>query len=456
MEKRQLSDLIAAVGGTVCCGDPNQTVSEISTDTRNITAGSLFVPIRGERFDGHDFIPQAFAAGAVAVLSEHPAEGGCVILVPDTAKAYLQLAAWYRRQFDLTVVGVTGSVGKTTTKEMIATVLESRYQTLKTEGNFNNEIGLPRTLFRLSDRDEMAVIEMGMSHFGEIRRLAETAAPNIGVITNVGVSHIENLGSREGILQAKLELLDGMSPDAPLLLNLDNDLLSQVAKTLDRRVITYGIDGQGADISACHICEAELTTEFDIIHQGEQTHVVLPAVGRHNVQNALVAYGVGRLVGIDPTAIAEALGRYTPTGMRQRIVRQNGFCVIADCYNASPDSMRAALGVLSTIPCEGRRIAVLGDMLELGDYAKQAHTQVGEMVAATAPDALFCIGKDAADIRAGAEAAGFCNGFYYADRQALVDAVKEYVTAGDCLLFKASRGMKLEELMEQICGSWTR
>ncbi len=449
MEKLTLEEITKAVDGRLEGGSPGETVTDISTDTRDIRPGSLFVPIRGERFDGHDFIGQAFAAGAAAVLSERPAAGGAVIRVADTRKAYLDLAGWYRRRFPVKVVGITGSVGKTTTKEMIAAVLESKYNTLKTEGNFNNEIGLPRTLFRLDSGKQTAVIEMGMSHFGEISRLSRAAAPNIGVITNIGVSHIENLGSREGILKAKLEILDGMEENAPLVLNLDNDLLAQAAKELKREILSYGIDAEQADIRAEHITEQGLSTEFDLLFDGKRIHTVLPTVGRHHVLNALAAFGVGQLTGIEPERAAAALQNYTPTGMRQRIVDRNGLRVIEDCYNASPDSMRAALNVLSTLECDGKRIAVLADMLELGEHSVKAHTEVGGMVAESRADALFCTGHDAAHIVAGAKAAGMENAVFFPDREALVQAVRETAKAGDCLLFKASRGMKLEEILEK-------
>ncbi|MBQ4153282.1 MAG: UDP-N-acetylmuramoyl-tripeptide--D-alanyl-D-alanine ligase [Oscillospiraceae bacterium] len=450
MEKLTVKEIMTAVGGKAETETADLTVTDISTDTRDIHPGSLFVPIKGERFDGHDFIGQAFASGAVAVLSERQAEGGCVIRVSDTRKAYLELAGWYRRQLPVTVVGITGSVGKTTTKEMIAAVLESKYNTLKTEGNFNNEIGLPRTLFQLNRDHQMAVIEMGMSHFGEISRLTRAAAPDFGVITNVGVSHIENLGSREGILQAKLELLEGMAQDAPLLLNLDNDMLAKAAETVARKVITYGIDSDRADIRACDIAENGLTTEFDILYEGKKVHALLPTVGKHNVLNALAAFAVGLYHGVEPSLAAEALYHYTPAGMRQRIADRNGVWVIEDCYNASPDSMRAALNVLSGLSCNGRRIAVLADMLELGDYSAEAHTEVGKAVAESQAELLLCTGKDAAHIVAGAKEAGMKNAWFFSDREELADMVKKELRQGDCLLFKASRGMKLEELLEKI------
>lgn len=451
LEKLTLADIIKAVGGRQESGADCE-ITEVSTDTRDISKGSLFIPIRGERFDGHDFVAKAFEAGAAAVLADRDIKGKCVVRVSDTRKAYLDLAGWYRRRFPVTVVGITGSVGKTTTKEMVAAVLESRYKTLKTEGNFNNEIGLPRTLLRLDSSYQTAVIEMGMSHFGEISRLAKAAAPNMGVITNIGVSHIENLGSREGILKAKLEILDGMDEHAPLLLNSDNDLLSQAADELEREIITYGIDSPHADICAVNIQETGLTTEFDIVFYGKKAHTVLPAIGKHNVLNALAAFAVGLINDVDPQAAVAALEQYTPAGMRQRIVDRRGMMVIEDCYNASPDSMLAALHALSAVGCTGRRIAVLSDMLELGSYSVRAHYDVGRAVAQSKADLLFCTGTDAAYIVKGAKEAGMDNAMFYPQRDDLVRAVRETVRPGDCLLFKASRGMKLEELMEKICG----
>ena len=322
MEKLSLREIVKAVDGKFEGAESaDLDILSVSTDTRKITPGSLFIPIKGERFDGHDFIETAYAAGAAAVLSEIPVPGHeCVVIVSDTRKAYLDLASYYRRRFPVTVVGVTGSVGKTTTKEMIADVLESQYHTLKTEGNLNNEIGLPATLLQLDSSYRAAVIEMGMSAFGEISRLSRCSAPNIGVITNIGESHIEYLGSREGILKAKLEILDGMDPHAPLILNADNDLLSGVINDLAREMIYYGIDNPNAEIRAIDIVEQNMTTKFDILYYGKTIHAVIPTVGKHNVLNALAAFTVGFVLDIAPEQIVEALSRYVPSGMRQKIV----------------------------------------------------------------------------------------------------------------------------------------
>ncbi len=452
MEKLTLQEIAGAVGGEMAAGFDTEILS-VSTDTRKIEPGSLFIPIKGERFDGHDFIEKALRLGAAAVLSERPVDcGPGAVYVPDTRTAYLRLAGWYRRRFPVSVVGVTGSVGKTTTKEMIAAVLDSKYRTLKTEGNHNNEIGLPATLLELDSSYQMAVIEMGMSHFGEISRLSQCAAPNIGVITNIGVSHIENLGSREGILRAKLEILDGMERQAPLVLNADNDLLGRAAEELDREVLYYGIENEIAEIRAVDIIEQKLSTEFDIVYYGKRIHAKLPAIGRHNVYNALAAFGVGLSMEIEPGKMAAALGTYIPSGMRQRIVGSHGMTLIEDCYNASPDSMRAAIGVLAGMECGGRRIAVLADMLELGEISGKAHREVGKLAAESGLDLLLCYGESAAEIAEAARANGLTDTYHFQTKEALAKELRRQTQPGDCILFKGSRGMKLEEVIEKLNG----
>lgn len=452
LEKLSLREIVKAVNGTTAeTASLDSDILSVSTDTRKITPGSLFIPIRGERFDGHDFIEAAYAAGAAAVLSEIPVPGhDSVVYVPDTRKAYLDLAGYYRRRFPVTVVGVTGSVGKTTTKEMIADVLESQYHTLKTEGNLNNEIGLPTTLLQLDGSYQAAVIEMGMSAFGEISRLSICAAPNIGVITNIGESHIEYLGSREGILKAKMEILDGMDAHAPLILNADNDLLSGVINELAREIIYYGIDNANAEIRAIDIFEQNMTTSFDIVYYGKTIHAVIPTVGKHNVLNALAAFTVGFVLDIAPEQIVEALSRYTPSGMRQKIVNSHGITFIEDCYNASPDSMKASIGVLSSIACTGKRIAVLADMLELGEHSAEAHQRVGRMVAQSNADMLYCYGEQSRHILQAAQQCGMQKVYWFDDKSRMAREIRKNIEIGDCILFKGSRGMRLEEVIYQI------
>lgn len=431
------------------------TLADVCTDTRKIQPGSLFVCLRGERFDGHSFASQAAQLGAAALLVDHPVDADVPqLVVTDTGKAMLQLAGWYRRRFQLPVVGLTGSVGKTTTKEFIALVLGAKYNTLKTQGNLNNEIGVPQMLFRLEDSHTAAVIEMGMNHFGEISRLTRAVAPTVGLITNIGVSHIENLGSRAGILQAKLEILEGMAPDAPLIVNMDNDMLRTV-KLGDRPLLTFAIDDQSADFTATDIAEQGSTTTFTVHHSTFTQPVTIPTVGIHNVYNALAAMAVGYVTGVDPAAAASALANYVPAGMRQNLVQVGGVQVIEDCYNASPDSMRAALQTLGKLPVH-RRYAVLGAMLELGDYAKEAHTQVGKMAAENGIDGVLAYGADAAYIVEAAKQAGLENARLFDTKEALAQSLAQQVQPGDGVLFKGSRGMHLEDVMHTVYERWEK
>ena len=431
------------------------TLADVCTDTRKIQPGSLFVCLRGERFDGHSFASQAAQLGAAALLVDHPVDADVPqLVVTDTGKALLQLAGWYRRRFQLPVVGLTGSVGKTTTKEFIALVLGAKYNTLKTQGNLNNEIGVPQMLFRLEDSHTAAVIEMGMNHFGEISRLTRAVAPTVGLITNIGVSHIENLGSRAGILQAKLEILEGMAPDAPLIVNMDNDMLRTV-KLGDRPLLTFAIDDQSADFTATDIAEQGSTTTFTVHHSTFTQPVTIPTVGIHNVYNALAAMAVGYVTGVDPAAAASALANYVPAGMRQNLVQVGGVQVIEDCYNASPDSMRAALQTLGKLPVN-RRYAVLGAMLELGDYAKEAHTQVGKMAAENGIDGVLAYGADAAYIVEAAKQAGLENARLFDTKGSLAQSLAQQVQPGDGVLFKGSRGMHLEDVMHTVYERWEK
>lgn len=431
------------------------TLADVCMDTRKIQPGSLFVCLRGERFDGHSFASQAAQLGAAALLVDHPVDADVPqLVVTDTGKALLQLAGWYRRRFQLPVVGLTGSVGKTTTKEFIALVLGAKYNTLKTQGNLNNEIGVPQMLFRLEDSHTAAVIEMGMNHFGEISRLTRAVAPTVGLITNIGVSHIENLGSRAGILQAKLEILEGMAPDAPLIVNMDNDMLRTV-KLGDRPLLTFAIDDQSADFTATDIAEQGSTTTFTVHHSTFTQPVTIPTVGIHNVYNALAAMAVGYVTGVNPAAAAAALANYVPAGMRQNLVQVGGVQVIEDCYNASPDSMRAALQTLGKLPVH-RRYAVLGAMLELGDYAKEAHTQVGKMAAENGIDGVLAYGADAAYIVEAAKQAGLENARLFDTKEALAQSLAQQVQPGDGVLFKGSRGMHLEDVMHTVYERWEK
>ncbi len=444
MEPIRISEAAAAL---FCETTAAGMLTDVAIDNRKVTPGSLFFCIKGDRFDGHDFAAKAVEAGAVAVVAEHALPLSVpVLVVKDTRTALLQLAAYYRAKLPVYCVGVTGSVGKTSTKDMIAAVLSAEENTLKTEGNFNNEIGLPLTLFGLQKSHSAAVIEMGMSHFGEIARLSKTAQPDVGVITNIGVSHIENLGSQKGILQAKLEILEGMRPDAPLVLNGDDPLLSTLS--LSRPVIRFGF-GEGCSVRAHSVNCDGLKTTFVIAFDGGEVTAEIPTVGEHHVKNALAAFAVGRLRGRAPQSLADAMSRYRSSGMRQKLTPFRGGTVIEDCYNASPDSMRAALGVLRQLPVTGRRIAVLGDMLELGERSAVYHREVGQFAARHA-DLLYCYGDFAEAMAEGAKSAGMTEVYCYRDKKALAKELIGLVQSGDAVLFKASRGMRLEEVIQSL------
>lgn len=450
MEQISLLEAAKALGATA---DTDAVFDRVAIDNRKVQPGALFVCIRGERFDGHDFAPLAALAGASAVMAEHPVDAGCPqLLVKDTRRALLDLAGYYRSRFDIPVVGLTGSVGKTTTKDFTALVLGAKYNCLKTQGNLNNDIGVPQTLFGLDSTTGAAVVEMGMNHFGEIHNLVTRVRPTLGMITNIGVSHIENLGSREGILRAKLELADGLAPGAPLILNGDNDLL-QTVHLDDHPVIFVGIENKDCAYVAENIEETELYTTFDIKFAGTSCKIKLPTVGIHNVYDALLAFAAGVELGVAPQAAAEALEAYEPSGMRQKIVHRGGITVVEDCYNASPDSMHAALKTLMSLPAK-RHIAVLGDMLELGSYAEQAHYEVGRAAAASGITMLYCYGTDCAHLVQGAKDAGLADAYLFDNKAALCNALYGVCTAQDAVLFKGSRGMKLEEVIHFLYERW--
>ncbi len=448
MEKLTIQEIAEALGTRCPAGGE---VLSLCTDSRSVTPGCLFVAIQGENFDGHDFIRAALDQGAACALAHHPGDFPMdrVLMVEDTLKAFLALSAWYRTQMPARVVGITGSVGKTTTKEMIAAVLSAKYRTIKTQGNLNNEIGAPKTLLTIQRDTQAAVIEMGMCGFGEIRDLALAAKPEIGVITNIGVSHMEQLGSRENILRAKLELAECLPNRAPLFLCGDNDLLSTV-KIPRLSIIFYGIDNQSANICGTIESSTPLSTQFSISWKGKRWQAAIPGAGRHLVLNALAAFGVGVTMGLEPEEAIAALRDYVPAGMRQKVVEHHGVTVVEDCYNASPDSMAAALETLSSFPARGRRIFAASDMLELGAISRRCHRQVGEKAAACGIDLLLAWGEMAEEIVLGAREKGMEQALFFRDKAAFANALAETVQPGDLVWFKGSRGMKLEETVQEL------
>ncbi len=424
----------------------------ICTDTRKITPGCLFIAIKGENFDGHDFAKKAVESGASAVICEKDCGlGENQILVESTRLALLDLAGHYRSKFNIPVIGITGSVGKTTTKEMTHAVMSSKYNTLKNEGNLNNEIGVPLTLFRLDKTHEAAVIEMGMSGFDEISRMTKAVKPDIAIISNIGVSHIEKLGSRDGILRAKLEILHGMKENAPVILNGDDDMLVTVRPGA-HPVIYYGIENENANYKAIEITSKDSETEVSVGFANGSGRVSLPFPGRHNVYNALAAVAAGMQFGIGVQEGLDALKNYVPAGMRQRINKKCGITFIEDCYNASPDSQAAALEVLAGLGAE-RTVAVIGDMLELGDVSKDAHYGVGVKAAEKKIDAVFVYGERSLETARGAKDGGVKDVRCFSDKQELSKELSAFLREGDAVLFKASRGMKLEDVIYSVYES---
>ncbi len=446
MQTLLLNEIAKGIGASLT-GDA--AVSGISIDSRTVNKGDLYIAIKGENFDGHDFARSAVENGAAAVMCHKEIDVDCpVLMVEDTEKAFLALASWYRSKFTFPVVGLTGSVGKTTTKEMICAALSSEFNTLKTEGNLNNQIGVPRTLMRLDSDLQAAVIEMGMDNKGQISVLSLCAKPTVAVITNIGVSHMENLGSREGILAAKLEILEGLAEGAPVFLNGDDPYLMS-AHIEDRPVIYFGINNSVCKYKAENINSDVTSTTFEIHYDEKVTEVEIPAIGKHNVYNALAAFAVATELGISPEKSVKGLLDYQPSGMRQRINQKCGITFIEDCYNASPDSVRAAINTLASFKT-GRRVAVLGDMLELGSVSDDAHRDSGMLAAKKGVDAVFTYGEKSVLTAMKAEEMGVDKTCHYTDKQALASDVLSYIKPGDIVLFKASRGMKLEDVIESV------
>ena len=410
MEAITIREILAAVGGTLLRPfDEDRTIDCVDTDSRTMHEGSLFIPLSGERFDGHVYIDQALEDGALGCLTHKSVEtlrpDKFYIQVEDTMTALGALARYYRNKFDLKVVGVTGSVGKTTTKDMVASVLSQRYRVLKTEGNYNNNIGVPKTLFRLDHTHQIAVIEMGMNHMGEIDYLTRIAEPDVAVITNVGDAHIENLGSRENTLRAKAEIFSGVRQGGVAVLNGDDPLIAKLDGVLIHPITWYG-ESEHCTWRCTSIKEAEhdtmhLTAETPLGHLETTIH----CLGRHMLYPALTAAAVGGRFGLTLEEISRGIESFVPTKMRMDIVRcKNGVTILNDTYNANPQSMRAAVDVLANYS-GSYRVAVLGDMLELGDLGPMLHESVGKYVVTCGIDCLIAVGTLAEHIYDGAMSA---------------------------------------------------
>lgn len=426
------------------------TVNLVTTDSREVKSGCVFVAFPGAKYDGHAFAAQALADGALCVVLNHPVEGvpaGKAVICENSYRAMLAMGANYRSQYSPKIVGVTGSVGKTTTKQMCYAALCGLGSTIKTEGNQNNELGVPRTLFNIGSGTEYAVVEMGMNHAGEIERIARCARPDVGIITCVGTSHIGNLGSRENICRAKLEICAGMPEGAPLVLNYDDEYLRRAALPQNVRPVWFSLSDESADVCALSIRQEADGMSFLLEdHENGAFMVRIPALGRHNVANALAAYCAATRLGLDARRAARGIEHFEQTGMRQRIVEKNGVKVIEDCYNANPDSMKAALEMFKDFPCK-RRFALLGDMLELGGLSRTAHEAVGEMAAESGLYCLVTYGEQAHRTAVVAAAKGQKT-LHAANYREAADALLDRVQPGDAVLVKASRGMQLEKALE--------
>ena len=445
MSKITLLQAAQWCGGRVEPQFQNETFLGAGNDTRKLEPGQLFVALEGVR-DGHEFIDAAFEKGAAAVLCKHCHSKYPAIIVENPRIALGQIAAGERQRLGMKVVGVTGSVGKSTTKEMIAAVLSGEYIVSKTPANFNNDLGMPMSVLAMPENTQVAVLEMGMNHFGEIRYLTKIARPDVAVIINVGTMHIENLGSREGILQAKLEILEGMAPSGIVCFNGDNDLLQSCHV---QRPVTYFGTHEGCAVRAGDIREEAQGIRFAVSARGQSFEVFLPVEGTHHVSDALAAVAVGLALGVTPENIALRLSCFQNMAGRQEIFAAKGCTIIKDCYNAGPESMAAALKVLGKRT--GHRIAVLGDMLELGEHTVSSHLQAG-MHAAQNADLLLSYGPHAHYMVQGAVDAGMphSNAIAFTDRDAMARALKERSVPGDTLLFKGSHGMHMELVLDRF------
>ncbi|MBR5152522.1 MAG: UDP-N-acetylmuramoyl-tripeptide--D-alanyl-D-alanine ligase [Clostridia bacterium] len=444
-----------AMGGEIHNCDGDELIQAVSTDTRKIASGALFFALSGERFDGHKFVPDAVAAGAVCCVVSRDAEsfGSLpVIVVEDTHKALRDLAEAYRKRFQVPVVGITGSVGKTSTKEMIASVLGENFRTHVTKGNFNNEIGLPLTVFDLQEEDEMMVLEMGMSNFGEISRLTKIAKPDTAVITNIGVSHIEHLGSREGIRQAKFEIMEGLQMDGTVILNGDDDLLWEARGDIEFETLYFGIHNKNCDLCVSEIRSFSDGSEFTCKIDGEMQKFSIGVPGEHHVYNALAAILVGMKYNIGVGDIKAGIRKFSPSGLRQTLIEYPNYKVIRDCYNASPASMKSGLEVLSLTETTGRRVACLADMLELGAISQKAHLAVGKLAVKYGVECLITVGQEAKMIAQGAIEEGMnpADIHQFETNAELIEKLAVVLRKQDLILVKGSRGMRLEEIADAI------
>lgn len=432
--------------------DLEKEISKFSIDSRIVDDSTFFIPLKGENSDGHDYINSAFEKGAIGIFTSKEIDAipeKVIIKVDDTLVAMQNVAKKLREKIkNIPLIAITGSVGKTTTKDMVYAVLNSKYRTLKTRGNFNNNIGMPLTLINYAN-EEAIVLEMGMNHFGEISFLSGIAKPDTAIIINVGHSHIGNLGSRENILKAKMEIVDGMTNDGTLVINGDNDMLKTVKNT-KQKLIKFGFKDAN-DVTAYNIRVSDNATEFMVKEDEKEYKVKLNLVGENFIYNALAAWVIGKIYGITPEDRVKALANCEFTKMRMSIETKNDIILINDCYNASPESMKVALEALSKQDAK-RKIAILGDMLELGEYSDKLHEEVGENVAKNKIDKLYTVGKLAKNIKQGAINEGMDeqNIKSFNTLEELLNDLKKLIQKGDAVLVKASRAMSFEKIINEL------
>jgi UDP-N-acetylmuramoyl-tripeptide--D-alanyl-D-alanine ligase len=456
------SEIVAAVDGKILRDGQKMRFGEIVTDSHKVKAGSVFIALKGERHDGHEFIGEAARRGAACVIVHRSptklAGDAIVIKVRDTLRSLGDLAHWRREKLGPTVLAITGSNGKTTTKEMLAAILEEasinhqrmRGRVLKTEGNFNNLVGLPLTLLRLRQRHSVAVVELGTSQPGEIQRLAEIADPDGGVITSIAAAHLEGLGNLAGVAREKGALYRNVRSGGAIAVNLDDPRVRKLGAQFKGRKITYGRNGWVRARSADTRGAGGM--QFKLQAGGRSCNVRLHYLGQHNISNALGAAALALGAGVDLGAVCRGLAKARPYSMRMEIGEWNGVGIINDAYNANTASMVAALQALAEVPCRGRRVAVLGDMLELGNHSAREHHQVGKTAARAALDGLYLLGDQAHAMRRGAVGNGMRPELVFVGRNhaAVADQLRAQLKKGDWLLVKGSRGMKMERVLHEL------
>lgn len=452
MKKIRIGEIIKATGGRLAAGDENNYIKDIKQDSRICGEGDMFVAIKGENHDGHKYVQSVIDAGCSTVFISDESclpdniDGINAIVVEDTVYSLGDLAAWYLDGLNVRKVAVTGSVGKTSVRDMIYYVLSEKYNAGRNLKNYNNDIGLPLSIFQFDENTEAVVLEMGMNHFGEIDRLASIVKPDIAVITNIGVAHVENLGSREGIFKAKMEIVSHIGKDGWLVYARDGEFLTEDKTRGDYSRISVGTD-KVCDymISAVDDCGLE-GIQFSVVIDSKSYEISLPVPGVHNAENACLAIAAGKLLGISTEEAVAGLDKAELTGSRLKVVQGKRARVIDDTYNASTDSMKSALKVLGSSRCSGRKIAILGDMFELGDESSKEHEAVGKFAGRLDIDMLITVGNEAQHISKGA-AGGKCEVCWYETKDELYPHLEEYIGEGDVVLVKGSRGMKMEEIV---------